>query len=66
MELLRHSSASAGIRWVITQRMEKKQLKEQKEKNHRLWFCNIKALPATSHQCKTPGFVCLDEENFPR
>lgn len=64
IKLLRHSSASAGIHWVIIRQMEKKQLKEQKKKIHRLWFCNIKALPAIN--ANTPGFVCLDKKNFPR
>jgi len=33
IKLLRHSSASAGIHWVIIRQMEKKQLKEQKKKS---------------------------------
>lgn len=66
MKLLRHSSASAGIHWVITQQMEKKQLKEQKEKSIVCGSAISKPFLPSVINANAPGFVCLDTNNFPR
>lgn len=63
IKLLRHSSASAGIHWVIIRQMEKKQLKEQKKNPS---FVVLQYQSPSCHQCKHTRVCVPGQEELPQ